>query len=79
MQETTRKEETPISDINFLVERLEKLLGEAWRIPMSAYLIVNEDEFLSLIDQLRTAVPKEVKQAERILQERERTLSEADG
>jgi len=57
---------------------MEKLLREAWRIPMSAYLIVNEDEFLELIDQLRTAIPKEVRQAERILQERDRAIALAE-
>lgn len=57
---------------------MEKLLREAWRIPMSAYLIINEGEFLELIDQLRTAIPKEVRQAERILQERDRAIALAE-
>jgi cell division septum initiation protein DivIVA len=57
---------------------MEKLLREAWRIPMSAYLIVNEDEFLELIDQLRTAIPKEIRQADRILQERDRAIALAE-
>lgn len=73
-----RKEAIPISDINFLIERFEKLLGAAWHIPMSAYLVVNEDELLNILDQLRTAIPKEVKQAERILLERERTIADAE-
>lgn len=30
-----------------------------------------------MIDQIRTAIPKEVKQAERIIQERERTIAQA--
>jgi cell division septum initiation protein DivIVA len=58
---------------------MEKLVREAWRIPMSAYLIVNEDEFLELIDQLRTAIPKEIRQADRILQERDRAIALAEG
>ncbi len=58
---------------------MEKQLREAWRIPMSAYLIVNEDEFLELIDQLRTAIPREVRQAERILQERDRAIADGEG
>jgi F0F1-type ATP synthase membrane subunit b/b' len=73
-----REEEIPISDINFLVERLEKLLGEAWHIPMSAYLIVGEEEFLNVIDQIRTSIPKEIKQAERILQEKEQVIAHAE-
>jgi cell division septum initiation protein DivIVA len=57
---------------------MEKLLREAWRIPMSAYLIINEDDCLELIDQLRTAIPREVRQAERILQERDRAIADAE-
>lgn len=45
---------------------------------MSTYLIVNEDQFLDVLDQIRTAIPKEVKQAERVLQERERTITQAE-
>ncbi len=45
---------------------------------MSTYLIVNEDQFLDVLDQIRTAIPKEVKQAERVLQERDRTIVQAE-
>lgn len=76
--ETGREEGVHISDINFLVERLEKLLGEAWRIPMSTYLIVNEDEALNVLDQIRTAIPKEIKHAERIMVERESLIAQAE-
>ncbi|HNS49663.1 MAG TPA: hypothetical protein PKO09_00595 [Anaerolineae bacterium] len=67
-----------MSDINHYVEKIEKLVSEGWRIPMSAYVIVNEEEMLELIDQLRTAIPKEMRQANRIVQERDRILSDAE-
>jgi vacuolar-type H+-ATPase subunit H len=57
---------------------LERLLNESWRMPLSAYLVINEDDFLDVIDQLRTAIPKEIKQAERVQQERDRIVAQAE-
>jgi vacuolar-type H+-ATPase subunit H len=57
---------------------LERLLNESWRLPLSAYLVINEDDFLDVIDQLRTAIPKEIKQAERVQQERDRMIAQAE-
>jgi vacuolar-type H+-ATPase subunit H len=57
---------------------LERLLNESWRMPLSAYLVINEDDFLDVIDQLRTAIPKEIKQAERVQQERDRMIAQAE-
>jgi hypothetical protein len=56
---------------------LERLLNESWRMPLSAYLVINEDDFLDVIDQMRTAIPKEVKEGERIQRERERIIAQA--
>jgi len=67
-----------MSDINHFVERIEKLISEGWRVPMSAYVVVNEDEMLEQIDQLRTAIPKEMRQANRIVQDRDRTVADAE-
>jgi len=67
-----------MSDINHYVEKIEKLVNEGWRIPMSAYVVINEEEVLELIDQLRTAIPKEMRQANRIVQERDRTIADAE-
>ncbi|MFC2029516.1 hypothetical protein ACFLWA_02165 [Chloroflexota bacterium] len=44
---------------------------------MSTYLVVNEEEILDVIDQMRTAIPREIKQAERIHQERDRIVAQA--
>jgi cell division septum initiation protein DivIVA len=67
-----------LSDINHLIDRLERLLNESWRMPLSAYLVVNEDDFLDIIDQMRTAIPREVKEAEKIQRERERIIAQAE-
>jgi len=46
-------------------------------MPLSAYLVINEDDFLDVIDQMRTAIPKEIKEAERIQREQERVVAQA--
>jgi vacuolar-type H+-ATPase subunit H len=67
-----------LSDINHLIDRLERLLNESWRMPLSAYLVINEDDFLDVIDQMRTAIPREVKEGEKIQRERERIMAQAE-
>lgn len=60
-----------------LVDQLEDVLNRGWRIPFSASLIVNEEECLRLIDQMRITVPSAIKESERMLAERNRILGEA--
>jgi cell division septum initiation protein DivIVA len=67
-----------LSDIYHLIDRLERLLNESWRMPLSAYLVINEDDFLDVIDQMRTTVPQEVKEGEKIQRERDRILAQAE-
>ncbi|MDD3824798.1 MAG: hypothetical protein PHY79_02400 [Anaerolineae bacterium] len=67
-----------MSDINHLIDRLERLLTESWRMPLSAFLVINEDDFLDIIDQMRTAIPREVKEGEKIQRERERIVAQAE-
>ena len=67
-----------MSDIYHLINRLERLLNESWRMPLSAYLVINEDDFLDVIDQLRTTIPREIKEGERVQRDRERILAQAE-
>lgn len=46
-------------------------------MPFSGRLIVDEERILDIIDRMRVAVPEEVKQARRVIQEKERILNEA--
>lgn len=64
-------------DIQHLVDRLEQVLNESARLPFSAYLFVHEDRIYNLVDQMRVAVPEEVKRANRIEAEKERILAQA--
>ena len=64
-------------DIQFLVERLEALVVNARKLPMTSQVILEQAAILDLIDQMRVAIPEEVKQARRITQESERVVQKA--
>ncbi|RMD52530.1 MAG: hypothetical protein D6835_01680 [Candidatus Thermofonsia bacterium] len=64
-------------DIQHLVDQLEEVLNESVRLPLSAYLLVNEDKIFNIIDQMRVSVPEEVRKANRISAEKERILAQA--
>ena len=64
-------------EIQHLVDRLESLLNESWLIPLTSNRIINEEEYLDIIDQMRITIPAGIKQAKRIQQERERIIAQA--
>src|SRR6266702_2588231 len=64
-------------DILYLVDRLENLIASSRRMPLVNQLMVKEADILSIIDQMRTSIPDEIKQARRILQDKERILAQA--
>lgn len=64
-------------DILHLVDRLEELFNESRPIPLTNNVVVDEDRFLDLIDQMRVAIPDEVKKAQKLVSERDRTLAQA--
>ena len=47
-------------------------------MPLSAYLIINEEDWLDIIDQMRTAIPLEVKRGEKVQQDRDRIIAQAE-
>lgn len=77
MQDGEGPHEDGTVDILYLVDRLEELVGVGKRVPFSGRVMVEEEEFLALVDQLRVAVPHEIKQAQRVIKERERIIGEA--
>jgi F0F1-type ATP synthase membrane subunit b/b' len=64
-------------DILHLVDRLEELFNESRPIPLTNNVVVDEDRMLDIIDQMRVAIPEQVKLAEKLLAERDRTLAQA--
>jgi hypothetical protein len=72
----SRSEASPI-DIIFLVERLESLIANGKKLPLTSNVVVDQNEALRLIDELRAAVPEEVRAAKRINSEGERIIEKA--
>jgi vacuolar-type H+-ATPase subunit H len=72
-----RREVAMNSEVEKLIDRLENLVNTAKRVPLSAMVMVDEQAFLDVIDQLRVAYPEEIRQARRVSQERDRMLAQA--
>ncbi len=64
-------------DILYLVDRLEAAVNKGTAVPFSNKRMIDEDECLDIIDQLRIAVPEEIKQSRRVTQEKDRILAQA--
>lgn len=64
-------------DILQLVDKLEELFNSSRPIPLTNNVIVDEDKMLDLIDQMRVAIPDEVKKAQKLVAERDRTIAQA--
>lgn len=64
-------------DILHLIDRLEELFNESRPIPFTHNVVVDEDKMLDLIDQMRVAIPEEVKKAQQLLAQRDRILAQA--
>jgi cell division septum initiation protein DivIVA len=64
-------------DILHLVDRLEEIFNQSRPIWFTHNVIVDEDRILDLIDQMRVAIPEEVKKAQQLLAQRDRTLAQA--
>jgi len=64
-------------DILHLVDRLEELLNQSRPLPFTHNVMVDEDRILDIIDQMRVAIPDEVKKAQQLLSQRDRILAQA--
>ena len=64
-------------DILYLVDRLENLITSSRRMPLVNQIMVKEADILNIIDQMRTSIPDEFKQARTIIHDKERILAQA--
>ncbi|MCJ7532826.1 MAG: hypothetical protein MUO64_17620 [Anaerolineales bacterium] len=64
-------------DILHLIDRLEELFNASRPIPFTHNVVVDEDRMLDLIDQMRVAIPDEVKKAQQLLAQRDRIMAQA--
>jgi hypothetical protein len=61
-----------------LIDRLEEMVAEGRRMPIGAGVVVDRRRLLDLVDQMRAALPNEIKEAEDILSRRNEVLQRAE-
>ena len=64
-------------DILHLVDRLEELFNNSKPIPLSRNVVVDENSFMDIIDQMRISIPEEIKKAQQIITQKDRILAQA--
>lgn len=76
-QPRVRNEQDSAPELAYNIDRLEELVSNGKRVPMSHKVMVDEDEFIDLLEELRSSIPMEIRDAQRLLKERERLIGEA--
>jgi vacuolar-type H+-ATPase subunit H len=64
-------------DILYLLDQLEEVLGAGSRVPLTSRTLVDEQEILDILDQIRVSVPDELKAARRLTQDRDQIIADA--
>ena len=64
-------------EIFTLLENIEDILEKSKGVPFSNKVLVDKEEILEIISELRLKLPEELKQAKWIKEERQRILDEA--
>jgi vacuolar-type H+-ATPase subunit E/Vma4 len=64
-------------DILYLLDQLEEVLGAGSRLPLTSRTLVDEQEILDILDQIRVSIPDELKAARRLTQDREQVVADA--
>lgn len=65
-------------DIVALVDKLEDLVAEGKKVPLTSSVMINEEKIFEIIDEIRASFPDEIKQARWIVKERQEMLDEAE-
>jgi F0F1-type ATP synthase membrane subunit b/b' len=64
-------------DLAARIEQLDRMVREAKAMPLSSSVLVNRDELIELVGQMRDALPEEIKQARWVVRDREELLNKA--
>ncbi|HLB63191.1 MAG TPA: hypothetical protein VJN50_10775 [Actinomycetota bacterium] len=64
-------------DLAALLQQLEDLVKEAKSMPLSSSALLNRDEVLAAIAEMRETLPEEIKQARWVVRDREELLAKA--
>ncbi|MBL7184222.1 MAG: ATPase [Anaerolineae bacterium] len=64
-------------DILYLIDELESRLTEGRRIPLTSKVVIDEEECFDIINEMRSRIPEEVRQAKKTERERERIIAQS--
>jgi len=64
-------------DLASRLSELEEMVRDAKSMPLSSSALLNRDEVLNLIEDLKTSLPDEIKQARWVVKDREELLAKA--
>jgi cell division septum initiation protein DivIVA len=64
-------------EITVLLDRLEDRIAQATKVPFTGKILVDPDELLAVIDEMREELPQELREANRVASNRETIIAEA--
>ena len=60
-----------------LLDRLENIVENSTKVPLTSRVVVDRDEVLDIIDEIRMSMPEEIEKAEWVIKERDNIIAEA--
>ena len=64
-------------DIINIIDRLETLIETSKAVPVSGNIMVDRKKVMELVDQLRLAIPQEIRSAEEVLSQKDHIVGQA--
>jgi len=64
-------------DLANLINQLESIIESGRKVPVANKTLVDTEQILSVIDQLRASVPKDIQEAKEMLEKREQILNQS--
>lgn len=64
-------------DVLVLIDKLDDIVNNSRPMPMTDKVMIDREEIYDILDQMRSTIPEEIKQARWIVKERQEMLAEA--
>jgi vacuolar-type H+-ATPase subunit H len=64
-------------DVLVLIDKLDDIIHNARSVPLTDSVMIDREEMYDILDQMRSTIPEEIKQARWIVKERQEMLQEA--
>src|SRR5919202_293588 len=64
-------------DFLVLLDQLDDAIANAKPVPLSGHVRIDKEEFYEILDEMRATIPDEIRQARRVVKERDDMLGEA--